>query len=65
MLTITATLDAAQPIHSKLGEALHVYEHQFGFAPYWLADFSHGRILALILQALRRGSPLTEADVLN
>ncbi len=65
MLTITTTPEAVQPSHSNLSEALQIYERRFGYAPDWLDDFSHGRILALIRQALGRGAPLTIADVLH
>jgi hypothetical protein len=65
MLTITTSLDAVQSSRSKLGEALQVYECRFGSPPDWLEDLSHGRIRALIQQALRRGAPMTAADVLH
>jgi hypothetical protein len=65
MSTITTSSDAVQLHCSKLSEALQVYERRFGSPPDWLDDLSHGRILALILQALRRGAPVTAADVLH
>ena len=65
MLTITTSSDTVQLHCSKLNEALQVYERRFGSPPDWLDDLSHGRILALILQALRRGTPMTAADVLH
>lgn len=63
MLTITVSPEAAR--RSKLNEALQIYERRFGPPPDWLDDLSHGRILALILQSLRRGAPMTAADVLH
>ena len=62
MLTITTSHDATQSVRSRLDEAMQFYERCFGWAPDWLNDLSHGRMLALILQALKRGAPLTTAD---
>jgi len=65
MFTITTSPDAVQPLRSKLSETLQDYERRFGSPPDWLDDLSHGRILALILQALKQGTPLTAADYLH
>ena len=65
MLTITTSRDATQSVRSRLDEALQVYERCFGWTPDWLNDLAPGRILTLIHQALKRGAPLTTADLFH
>ena len=61
----SATFAATQPTRATLGDTLQLYERRFGSPPDWLDDLANGRIQALIEQALRRGAPLTAADVLQ
>jgi hypothetical protein len=64
MLNIASLSAAGQTARPKLSETLQVYERRFGSPPDWLDDLANGRIQALIQQALKRGAPLTAADVL-
>ena len=65
MLTITTSHDAVYSVRLKLVEALQNYERRFSWTPDWLNELPHGRICALILLSLKRGVPLTIADVLH
>jgi hypothetical protein len=65
MFYLNSSLNQLQLLNSNLNDALQVYERRFGYTPDWLEDFTQGRVLALILQALKRGAPLTAADVLH
>jgi hypothetical protein len=65
MFYINSSLNQVESLNSSLKDALQVYERRFGYIPDWLEDFTQGRVLALILQALTRGAPLTAADVLH
>jgi len=65
MITTNTTLNQLQTLNSNLNDALQNYERRFGYTPEWLEDFTQGRVLALILQAINRGAPLTAADVLH
>lgn len=49
----------------QLRETLQAYEHHFGAAPEWLDELPSGRALALVQQALKRGAPLSAAELLN
>lgn len=64
MQTITV-LSAAETRTPLLRETLQSYEHRFGAAPEWLDELSPGRVLALVQQALKRGAPLSAAELLH
>ena len=65
MFTVNTSLTQVHALSSNLNDALQVYQRRFGYLPDWLEDLKQGRVLALIQQALRRGAPLTAADVLH
>lgn len=65
MQTITVT-SAAEPSRNQiLHDAVQTYENRFGSAPEWLDDLSSGRVLSLVQQALKRGAPLSAAELLH
>ncbi len=65
MQTITVT-SAAEPSRlPQLGETLQTYERRFGAPPEWLDDLSPWRVLSLVQQALKRGAPLSAAELLH
>ena len=65
MQTITVS-SAAEPSRiSLVRETLQTYERRFGAAPEWLGDLSSGRVLSLVQQALKRGAPLSAAELLH
>lgn len=49
----------------QLREILQAYERRFGATPEWLDELPSGRALALIQQALKRGAPLSAAELLH
>lgn len=65
MQTITVTSAVETPRLPQLGETLQTYERRFGSPPEWLNDLSSGRALSLVQQALKRGVPLSAADLLH
>jgi len=65
MITTRTSLNQVQTLNANLNDALQVYESRFGYTPEWLEEFTQSRVLALILQSLSRGAPLTAADVLH
>jgi len=65
MQTITVSSAAETSRTPQLRETLQVYEHRFGAAPEWLDELSSGRVLALVQQALKRGAPLSAAELLH
>ncbi|HZW24643.1 MAG TPA: hypothetical protein VFF26_04085 [Gallionella sp.] len=65
MQTITVSSAAETSRIPLLRETLQAYEHRFGAAPEWLDDLSSGRVLALVQQALKRGAPLSAAELLH
>lgn len=65
MQTITVT-SATEPTRlPQLSETLQAYERRFGAAPEWLDELSSGRVLSLVQLALRRGVPLSAAEMLH
>ncbi len=65
MQTITVS-SAAEPTRlPQLRETLQAYEHRFGAAPEWLDELPQGRVLSLVQLALRRGAPLSAAELLH
>ena len=65
MLTITISSAAETsriPLHHQ---TLQAYENRFGSAPAWLDELSSGRVLSLVQQALKRGTPLNAAELLH
>lgn len=65
MQTITITSAAETPHLPQLSETLQTYERRFGAAPEWLDELSSGRVLSLVQQALKRGVPLSAAELLH
>lgn len=65
MLTITISSAAEASRNQALHETLQTYENRFGSAPEWLDDLSSGRVLSLVQQALKRGAPLSAAELLH
>ncbi len=63
MQTITISAATEPTRLPQLRETLQAYEHRFGAAPEWLDELSLGRVLSLVQQALRRGAPLSAAEV--
>ncbi len=64
MSTITVS-SAAETPSQLLRESVKAYECRFGAPPEWLDELSSGRVLSLILQALKRGAPLVAAELLH
>ncbi len=65
MQTITVTSAAEPSRNQTLHDAVQRYENRFGSAPEWLDDLSSGRALSLVQQALKRGVPLSAAELLH
>lgn len=65
MQTITVSSVAETSRIPLLRETLQAYERRFGAAPEWLDDLSSGRVLSLVQQALKRGAPLSAAELLH
>lgn len=65
MQTITVSSATETFRTPQLRETLQTYEHRFGAAPEWLDELPSGRMLSLAQQALKRGAPLSAAELLN